>query len=504
MIQMSASREKRTRQSDPSLTEKQELAEQTAAAAKQKTRLYTILGIVAAVAVAALLIWDSGLFHKDSTAMVINDREYSAGEVSYYYGLSRQQYAYYLQYMGYDPNLSDREQIFDSSTNQTYYDLFMEGAKTSMIQVAALADAARAEGMTLTEAAQADVDTALATYNAYALQYGYNMDSYLKANFGEFMTEEILVSCMKEDALANQYYTAYAQELNYTDADLKAYYDENSPLLDTFVYDMCFVNGLLSGEDVTDEQKQAAMELAKSEAEKLLDATDFSVEASLIASKDDNSYYNEDLHSIGSNLGTLYASWLADETRKDGDVTVIEGAAAGYYVLRFHDRYLDTEALGEVDIRHILVKAEVAEGEDAPTDEAMAAAKAEAQSILDTYLAGEKTGDAFGKLAAEYSEDPGSASNGGLYAGVTRSTNFFPGFLNWIFEDGRKVGDTGLVENPQSGQQGWHVMYLDAANQLQWEMSAEGALMMEDINAWTTELKTGYEAVEASGIKHVG
>jgi len=504
MIQMSASREKRTRQSDPSLTEKQELAEQTAAAAKQKTRLYTILGIVAAVAVAALLIWDSGLFHKDSTAMVINDREYSAGEVSYYYGLSRQQYAYYLQYMGYDPNLSDREQIFDSSTDQTYYDLFMEGAKANMIQVAALADAARAKGMTLDEVGQADVTAALNTYKTYATQYGYNMASYLKANFGEFMTEEILVSCMEQDALASQYYNAYADTLTYSDADLKTYYEEHAVELDSFHYDLCFINGLLSGEDVTDEQKQAAMDLAKAEAEKLLNAKDFSVEASLIANKDDNSYYNEGLVSSGANLGTLYRDWLADESRKDGDVTVIDGAAAGYYVVRFHDRYLDEEALGLADIRHILVKAEVAEGEDAPTDEAMAAAKAEAQSILDTYLAGEKTGEAFGKLAAEYSEDPGSASNGGLYTNVTRNTNFFSGFMNWIFEDGRKAGDTGLVENPQSGQQGWHVMYLDAARQPQWELSAESALRTDALNTWVEGLQAGYEAVEASGIKHVG
>jgi len=501
---MSASREKRTRQNDPSLTEKQQQAEQQAAAAKQKSRLYTIIGVVAAVAVAALLIWDSGLFRKDSTAMVINDREYSAGEVSYYYSLSRQQYAYYLQYMGYDSSLSDRDQIFDSSTNQTYYDLFMEGAKANMIQVAALADAARAEGMTLDEVAQADVDAALNTYKNYATQYGYNLPSYLKANFGEFMTEEILVSCMEEDALASQYYNAYAETLSYDASDLKAYYDENADKMDSFTYDLCFINGLLSGEDVTDEQKQAAMDLAKSEAEKLLHATDFSVEASLIANKDDNSYYNENLTSVGSNIGTLYADWLAEDGRKDGDVTVIDGAASGYYVVRFHDRFLDKDALGVADIRHILIKAEVAEGETTPTDEAVAAAKAEAQSILDTFLAGEQTGEAFGKLAEEHSADQGSAANGGLYANVTRSTNFFSGFLNWIFEDGRKVGDTGLVENPQAGQQGWHVMYLDNAGQTQWELTAESALLTEDLNAWVEDLQRGYEAVEANGIKHVG
>lgn len=501
---MSASREKRNRQNDPSLTEKRQQAEQQAAAAKQKTRLYTVIGIVAAIAVAALLIWDSGLFRKDATALVINDREYSAGQVSYYYGLSRQQYAYYLQYMGYDANLSDREQVYDSSTGQTYFDLFLDGAKANMVQVAALTDAARAEGMTLDEAGQADVQAALTTYKNYATQYGYNLTSYLKANFGEFMTEDILVACMEEDALASQYYNAHADTLSYSDADLKAYYEEHADDLDSFNYDLCFINGLLTGEDVTDEQKKAAMDLAKSEAEKLLNATDFSVEASLIASKDDNSYYNEDLTSIGANMGTLYGEWLAEDGRKDGDVTVIEGAASGYYVVRFHDRFLDQEALGEADIRHILIKAEVAEGEEKPTDEAMAAAKAEAQSVLDAFLAGEQTGEAFGKLAEEHSADPGSAANGGLYAGVTRSTNFFTGFMNWIFEDGRQAGDTGLVENLQAGQQGWHVMYMDRIGQSQWELTANNALLSDALNSWIEALTSGYEATEADGLKLVG
>ena len=59
---MSASREKKNRQGDPSLSEKQRRAQQQAADAKRKHTLYAVIGVVAAVAVIALLVWDFGLF----------------------------------------------------------------------------------------------------------------------------------------------------------------------------------------------------------------------------------------------------------------------------------------------------------------------------------------------------------------------------------------------------------------------------------------------------------
>ena len=58
---MSASREKKQRQgAGPS--EKATQANQERAAYKRKARIYTIIGVVVVVLVAALLIWNSGLF----------------------------------------------------------------------------------------------------------------------------------------------------------------------------------------------------------------------------------------------------------------------------------------------------------------------------------------------------------------------------------------------------------------------------------------------------------
>ena len=63
---MSASREKKSRQSDPTqgLTQKERKELQEQQAAKRKAVVYTVIGVIVAVLVAALLIWHSGIFQR--------------------------------------------------------------------------------------------------------------------------------------------------------------------------------------------------------------------------------------------------------------------------------------------------------------------------------------------------------------------------------------------------------------------------------------------------------
>ncbi|MDQ9759347.1 peptidylprolyl isomerase, partial [Acinetobacter baumannii] len=66
-----------------------------------------------------------------------------------------------------------------------------------------------------------------------------------------------------------------------------------------------------------------------------------------------------------------------------------------------------------VNVRHILIKPEVTEGAEGPTDEQKEAARAKAQDILDQWKAGNATEESFGALAKEHTEDPGSKEAGG-------------------------------------------------------------------------------------------
>ena len=77
------------------------------------------------------------------------------------------------------------------------------------------------------------------------------------------------------------------------------------------------------------------------------------------------------------------------------------------------------------------------------------------QALLDKYLSGEKTAEAFGALANEHSDDnDGKVTNGGLYSNVY-SGQMVAEFDEWIFDTDRKAGDTGIIETVY----GYHVMY---------------------------------------------
>ena len=78
---MSASREKKQRQ-NAGPDQKAVKIQQEQAARKRKTILYSVIAGVVVVAVAALLIWNSGFFQARSTAAILGGEKLSLAELS--------------------------------------------------------------------------------------------------------------------------------------------------------------------------------------------------------------------------------------------------------------------------------------------------------------------------------------------------------------------------------------------------------------------------------------
>ena len=128
-----------------------------------------------------------------------------------------------------------------------------------------------------------------------------------------------------------------------------------------------------------------------------------------------------------------------------------------------------------VNARHILITPEGGTaGEDGRTvtytDEEWEAARIKAQDILDRYLAGEQTEEAFAALSTEFNQDPGSKQTGGLYNDIYRG-QMVPSFDEWCFDESRAAGDTGLVKTDY----GYHIMYF-VSDRLAWPESARADL----------------------------
>ena len=105
-----------------------------------------------------------------------------------------------------------------------------------------------------------------------------------------------------------------------------------------------------------------------------------------------------------------------------------------------------------------------------------------AQNILEEYLKGDHTEDAFAELAKKYSEDS-NASDGGIYTGVTEGQMVAP-FENWALEKGRKAGDVGIVET----QYGYHIMYFVKTDSTPWDDAVRSDLVASDLNDYLEKL----------------
>lgn len=139
-----------------------------------------------------------------------------------------------------------------------------------------------------------------------------------------------------------------------------------------------------------------------------------------------------------------------------------------------------------VDVRHILIYPEGADSATVRTEEfseeSWAAGKENAETILNEWLAGDKTEESFAALAQQHSGDPGSAANGGLYTGVTEG-QMVQSFNDWCFDASRQIGDYGIVQT----EYGYHIMYFCGSNPL-WRDHAQADYVNEMSNQAVTEI----------------
>ncbi|MEG0764807.1 MAG: peptidylprolyl isomerase [Pseudoflavonifractor sp.] len=529
---MSASRERKQRQSaGAGLTQKELKEFKEAQDAKRKALIYSVMGIVIAAAIAALLVWNSGFFQSRATSATVGEHTLTVADMQYYYAMAKNEELYNIQYMQsmyqqfgmtytspYDNAKADSEQMKDEAAGQTYQAYFQEQALKKATSVTALLGAATAEDYSLSAEGKEQVDSTMKDMKKSATGYGYpNLKSFLQQNYGSYLSEGTYRRHLTETVLADEYARHHQDSLTYTEDQLNAYEKENPGQLTTYDFRSILISGTPEAKkdadgkaiEATEAETAAAAAAAKAKADALVadvksapgdKAKAFDALAVESVPGTDAATLSQ-TGKLGQNLaGNAYFDWLSDAARKPGDVTAIESSGS-YYVVLFEEGYLNDAAT--TDVRHILVKAELTPDDPAtadkneaatePTDAQMEAAKVKAQELLDKWTAGEKTEDAFAALAKENSEDGGSASNGGLYRYVEKDS-MVPTFNDWIFDAARKPGDTGLVENKNANQYGWHVMYYVGSNGPKWHELAETALKTADMTTWTETNEKPYAA----------
>lgn len=458
---------------------------------------------------------------------------------------------YWSMMLGFDTTMPLNEQTYDKETGKTWADYFIDGAIDSAKDTYALYDDAVKNNYKLTDDEQKNLDSYLGSLELYATYNNYSsVKSYLRATYGNGATEKDYTEYYKICTLASSYYNNYKAELEYEYNDYRAYekgdeegsrfnnYSTLSFLHHTLNYESYLGEGTKDANGTTtwtDAEKDAAREAAKADMLQLMAAgiTDkdsfnkalqelkiykFDKDGNPVA--DDKKTTATEVNDIFYENITMHADateWLGNTELKPGEFKVFEIASYaahedaehehsdtcgcaktvnGYTFVLFTGRNDNT--MNMVNVRHILVKftggTKDKDGNTVYTVAEKEKAKSEAEKLLQQWKDGKANEESFGELANKESDDQnGKVTNGGLYEDI------YPGqmvqsFEDWCFAEGRKAGDTGIVET----EYGYHVMYYSSADEMTYrDYMIDADLRAEDTEKWHDGLveKLTYEVV---------
>lgn len=539
-MQKTSEKEKEKKRKKAALTKKQKLI-----------RILTPICVVVLAAVFFFLGY-FGVYDRASTAVKLADGSkvsvaeyeyYYRSMYNYYYSYSYQYETYYSSYYGTgagasitgfdyaktpenqeytitdeDGNLGVDEEYITGDT-ATWADYFTQAAtETSQLYTALYQEALEA-GYTMSDSENQELEDFIADIQTSADEEGYSLYAYLRANYGRGMTESLLREIYIKQTIATDYLADKEEQYDdaVTDDAINAEYEENmqdytSVSLRYFTFDSSTLDEDLSDEP-TDEELEAANEELAAKADAFLEEattdnfTDLaynSVAEAYQSYYEDNDAYTtmEDTtySDLSSSVSEDAAEWAF--SAKVGDKKVIpvenDGTCNTYYV------FLVTEAPTRdtsypVSVRHILISGteeDTSEDTDTDTDSdsddsttrTFAEAKTLAELYLEEWKAGDATEDSFAELASSVSEDSGSAEDGGLYEDITPDSDYVENFLNWCFEDGRKVGDTGIVQT----KYGYHIMYCsEVATEPAWKIAVRETLGEESFQEYYDSFTEG-------------
>ena len=426
-----------------------------------------------------------------------------------YYTQYRTKQREYLTMMGLDVTKSLKEQYYNTDNTLTWYDYFMDMTKQYLTQLLVLCEAAKEEGMELSEEDKSKVETTVNSIKTSAKTNNMSVDEFIQQEFGEGVTEEEISQYLEMTAISTRYRENLYNSYKYTEEQYEKHYQDNKT---SYLYAdfLTFkLNFSTSGDTSDGSSAPAADPELKAQAKSIADslAKSKTPQAFKAALK---KYYSENRQLLPTSEGQTMTEdeinelidkqveaaqikkqpyevtspdtkWIFDASRENYDTTVLESDTAYTVIMVTKTAYRD-ESLYK-NVRHILVTSNQYDGNEGK-------ARSRAEEIYDEWKKGDATEESFAALAQLYSEDPGSSSNGGLYTDVGEGV-MVAEFNDWLFDSDRKVGDTDIIKSTY----GYHIMYFCGNGEVVWKKSVDTVLRKNDYAGDYEKLLEKYEII---------
>ena len=218
----------------------------------------------------------------------------------------------------------------------------------------------------------------------------------------------------------------------------------NSPFYQQMFSDEYRVGHIMRtlADDGTDADAQAAFAEAEGFVQELRDGAEFA-QMAIAKSSASTALEGGDLGwRRAGELPTLFADAVID--MQVGEIVGPMASGATIHIIKLLDqRGAGTERMAQTNVSHILIRpSEIVTNEQAKT---------QAEAVYERFQAGED----FAALAKEFSEDPGSALNGGAL-GWSTPDQFVPQFARVMM-----AADIGEVSTPFESEFGWHLLLVE-------------------------------------------
>ena len=485
---MSASREKNARK-DPVITKStQELRNQQDAKNDRNFYIKCIVA-VAALAIAFILcfLYGNDNIRKNMTAVTVDGEKFSAAEVDFYYRSTVDTYSQYFSYLGVDPNKDLDSQKYDET--QSWGDFLRDAAVNSLHQTAAMYHTAVADGYTLDEQSQKELDDYSASIDTYCSENAMTRDQFLQTRFGDKMTNEIFMKHTEMMFVASAYMAEQKADTTYSEEELTSYYNEHKADIDRADYEVLTINAdysVIEGYDAenppedgyTDAQTKEATEAAHEKALALQKRAEAGESLEALGKEIGDRYYSSKTNASFADY-TMYAfnEWVFDDARTSGEIGLVEDTEKNtYYIVKMNQRY--RPEYSTVNAGQIFFPAANSglqpgqEGYEEALQLNLAKAQEDAETALNKYRSGSKS---FEEFAAEM-----GAQNSMMTQLTRGSGKVAPEVDLWLFNDARTVGDTDTIATAN----GYALVSFEGTDVPAWQVRCSEGLY----NQWAVDI----------------
>ncbi|MBQ7700514.1 MAG: hypothetical protein IJT49_09260 [Clostridia bacterium] len=454
----------------------------------------------------------------------------------------------YTSYLGLDRTKPLSQQQYTES--MSWLDYCKSQAESTLKQVMALCETAKADGFELTSDDKATIEESITSLADYAKQNNYSFSSAVGAMYGsKGITKSDIRHILEMQTLASKYAEKLRDSYTYTDEQYDNYFEENKyDYLKADYYSYTVKADYES--DATDEEKEAAISAAKNKALELFNKIEGGEDFVAVVMEYKKELATAEKEAAEKALADAKAN--AAETEAEAEAETETGTDTAEETQSAEEKAVEDavkalEAITEESVKsdvltegHKTTKDDKSEADewmfaDSPAqngavkmiaaDESATiyqvvksvyrdeyntatirelglslsnftnedAMKEYAQKIIDDFNAGsDKSGEAFDKLAEKYTTDDISVGSSGQQKETTkRSSANYEEINEWVFSDERKPGDVKMFVLDENGI---YITFYEETGRAAWLAGVDSSMRADDLEKKVNELQETYPA----------